>query len=150
MTTLSPKKTLRRLIGLTRFFGLTVAKDFKNLKDSVDVKMREVLNLVSGGGPGGGGPGGGGPGGPGPALGNNNNSVDKSDDANNNNCVDDNSVVATAATDAEDAADAAAAIVKMLSSQPGYLELSEDRAKELLSERPIEELYEVEEQPFAR
>lgn len=40
--------------------------------------------------------------------------------------------------------------VKMLSSQPGYLELGEDRARELLSDRPIEELYEVEDQPFAR
>ncbi|KAJ1526839.1 hypothetical protein ONE63_008403 [Megalurothrips usitatus] len=44
----------------------------------------------------------------------------------------------------------APAVVKVLSSQPGYLELSEERAKELLSDRAIEELYDVEDQPFAR
>ncbi|XP_034242432.1 death-associated protein kinase related-like [Thrips palmi] len=111
--------------------------------------MREVLNLVSGGGGPGGGPG------PGTAISSNNNNndttLDKSDDdANNNGCRDDSAAAGTASTDAGEAAAAAAAVVKMLSSQPGYLELSEERAKELLSERPIEELYEVEDQPFAR
>lgn len=94
--------------------------------------MREVLNLASGGG-----------GVPLTASSNNNNTiVDKCDDANNNNSAGDNAVGAAGTQEA--------AVVKMLSSQPGYLELSEERVKELLSERPIEELYEVEDQPFAR
>jgi len=38
----------------------------------------------------------------------------------------------------------------VMTSQPGYLELSAEQAKRLIRTEPIEEYYEVEDQPFAR
>ncbi|XP_054288552.1 death-associated protein kinase 3-like [Macrosteles quadrilineatus] len=38
----------------------------------------------------------------------------------------------------------------VMSSQPGYLELSAEQAKRLIRTEPIEDYYEVEDQPFAR
>lgn len=41
-------------------------------------------------------------------------------------------------------------VVMKMSSIPGYLDLSEEQVQKLITKQPIEELYEVEEQPFAR
>lgn len=38
----------------------------------------------------------------------------------------------------------------VMSSQPGYLELSPEQEKRLIRTEPIEQFYEVEDQPFAR
>lgn len=38
----------------------------------------------------------------------------------------------------------------VMSSQPGYLELSPEQEKRLIRTEPIERFYEVEDQPFAR
>lgn len=38
----------------------------------------------------------------------------------------------------------------VMSSLPGYLQLSPDQEKRLIRKEPIEDYYEVEDQPFAR
>ena len=37
-----------------------------------------------------------------------------------------------------------------MSSIPGYLELTQEKMERLICQKPIEEFYEVEDQPFAR
>ena len=41
-------------------------------------------------------------------------------------------------------------VLSVSASQPGYLDLPPDRIKELFCHQPIEELYELDEHPFAR
>lgn len=41
-------------------------------------------------------------------------------------------------------------VMNSKSAQPGYLELTPDQVKRLIKQDPIENHYEVEDQPFAR